>query len=299
MAVKSETTYVSIVLKPGGHPSYYKVLPHLVDWLCRRKIFACFKSSDLPQLEKYLKLPFKKGVLPLEEKLFFSKSDLAISLGGDGTLIGLARRTRPTVPIMGVNMGTLGFLTEFSLSELYDGLSAILNGHFTTQKIYLRTASVKRGNKTLLQQIFINDAVIAQKDISRLVSLNVTVNKEHVFDVRGDGIIISGPLGSTAYSLAAGGPIVHPEVNAVIITPICAHSLTHRPLVISDRHPITIKPINRETHLRLTLDGQTSSAIDFGDQLVIKHSRRTFITMVKNPNKTYYETLREKFFHGR
>jgi len=226
-------------------------------------------------------------------------SDLIISLGGDGTLIGVCRNAdRKMPPIFGVNMGHLGFITEFNKIDMFDELTKILKGNYTTRNLTIYTVEVHKFGKRIFKGNFVNDAVINKNDISRMFTLSVEVDDEHVYDLSGDGIIISSPTGSTAYSLAAGGPIIHPGVTGMVLTPICAHSLTHRPLLIMDKSVVKIKVDRKNSPVNLTLDGQHNIAVDSNETVYIKRSGRK-VKLIENPERNYFLTLKEKFTHGK
>lgn len=167
-------------------------------------------------------------------------------MGGDGTLIGVSRNVKKnSPPIFGVNMGNLGFITEFSKVEFFDQLENTIKGTYKLTSLPLYQVEVTRKNKVTFKGTFLNDLVINNNLVSKMLTLSVESEGEHIYNLSGDGLIISSPIGSTAYSLAAGGPIISPSVNAITLTPICAHSLTHRPLVIPDNTSVSIKAPNR------------------------------------------------------
>ena len=241
---------------PKKLPTSIASYPTFSIFLKRRKKCVQFLVSEKDRLKKI----FRR--IPLEIKLIQKKelhtlSDIIISLGGDGTFIGIARKcTKSSPPILGVNMGKLGFITEFSKSEFFDSLGSILQSKLELQKIHLFKVEIFSKNASIAKDYFLNDAVFNKNDIRRLINLSVETENEHIFDLPGDGLIVSGPIGSTAYSLAAGGPIIHPDNKALILTPICPHSLNHRPLVINDNKKVIVKNPHQEEELNLTLDGQ-------------------------------------------
>lgn len=289
---------VAIYIKPNPTHDFQVIVPNLVQWLSRRKIHIYIPDH----LEKkFLKLLGSKTKLVefVEEKNAHKESDLIISLGGDGTLLGAGRKTTQTSPpVFGVNMGKLGFITEFTKSELYDELDQVIQGNYIIGKLPLFKVIVKNNKEIKYKGFFINDVVVNQSHISRMVTVSVETEEEHIYNLSGDGLIISSPIGSTAYSLAAGGPIIHPSVNAMVLTPICPHSLTYRPLVIPNKKSIFLKNIDK-TSLSLTLDGQEIFTIDKNDVVEISKSIKRTLSLVHNPNRTYFLTLKEKFTHGR
>src|SRR5690606_6574540 len=197
-----------------------------------------------------------------DSKSFHNNVGIMLSLGGDGTLIGVCRRINSKIPVLGINLGRLGFITEFNKNEYFDRLSDILEGKYQVTSKPLCHVAVHRKNKVHFKDYFFNDAVLAKNDIARMIYLRAELGKEHIYNISGDGIIISTPLGSTAYSMAAGGPIVHPEVRGLILTPICPHSLIHRPFVIPDSAPITLRILPPHHSVTLTLDGQVAINVD-------------------------------------
>ena len=291
---------VSIVLKPNVSDEFRNIVPNLTEWLTNRKCRVSFLIEEQKRIEKFLNNSSDK-VLFLDLKDLHNESDLMISLGGDGTLIGCARKaTKKTPPIFGVNMGNLGFTTEFNQVEMFDQLSLILKGNYESYKLPLYQVQVKNGDKSHFKGSFINDLIFGKNDLSRMVTLSIMVGQDHVYDISGDGLIISSPIGSTAYSLAAGGPMIHPSVNSMVMTPICPHSLTHRPLVIPDTEIISGKLCNQNNvPVTLTLDGQESYTIRQQDLVIVKKSKTVFADIIKNKDRNYFHTLREKFTYGR
>lgn len=296
---KVQIKNILIILRPEPVSEFNTFLPILSDWLIRRKKSVSFLCEEENRVRKIYKGHIK-NISFLEDLKQENSIDLIITLGGDGTLIGACRKARKTkAPIFGINMGKLGFITEFSKSEFYDELSHVLEGKFETVKIPLYTASIFKQDKCLFKSYFVNDAVINKLDISRMFTLAIDVNDEHVYNLSGDGLIVSTPLGSTAYSLAAGGPIIHPQSGTTVITPICPHGLTHRPLVIPDSFSIKARLIDNLDHVNLTLDGQEALSISNEETFFVNHNPKDYLKMVKNINRTYFHTLKEKFTHGR
>lgn len=289
---------IAIILKPNVSSEFENILPNLTSWLHRRKKNVYFLEKENERLMKIFKNDFKNLLFMAEDKIH-AETDLIITLGGDGTLIGVSRKvTKNSPPIFGVNMGHLGFITEFSKSEFFEQLEHTLKNNYTLAQLPLYTVEVFKKNKSIFKANFLNDLVINNNLISRMITLSVESNDEHVFNIAGDGLIISSPIGSTAYSLAAGGPIINPAVNAMAITPICAHSLTHRPLVIPDNAILTIKSAKPNEVIKLTLDGQETTVITSGEIIKVTKKKNIKVNLVKNPERHYYQTLKEKFTHG-
>lgn len=291
---------IAVILKPEVISEFYNLLPNLKLWLERRKKNIVFFEGEVNRLNKIFRPKDLENIkfLPLND--IFKTSDLIISLGGDGTLLGVCRHLlNSSIPVFGVNLGHLGFLTEFNKNDFFENLDRFFDGKLETVKEGTFKVQVERNQKIRFRENFVNDVVIAKKDIARMFTLKVDSETELIYNVSGDGLIISSPLGSTAYSLAAGGPIIHPEVRSLILTPICAHGLTHRPLVVPDTLKLSVKPINQEDNILLTLDGQVAINIDSKDIVKISKDSRKFITLVKNPERNFFHTLKEKFNYGR
>ncbi len=287
---------VAITLKPNSTPDFYHLLPNLCTWLIRRKRTVIFRAEDKERIQKFFKQKIPEGFQFLEEKKFHNEPDIMLSLGGDGTLIGVCRRINSKIPVLGINLGRLGFITEFNKHEYFDLLGDILEGKYEVTQKLLYHVCVKRKGKIQFKDYFFNDAVLGKTDIARMIYLRAESHDEHIYNLAGDGIIVSSPMGSTAYSMAAGGPIVHPEVKALILTPICPHSLNHRPFVVPDSFPIKFKIIPpHHTAVTLTLDGQVAVAVDDQDEVVINESRPKKVFLIKNPSRLFFQTLKDKF----
>ncbi|MBD64113.1 MAG: hypothetical protein CME62_02825 [Halobacteriovoraceae bacterium] len=290
---------IGIVIKPSKIDDIHNFLTNLIRWLSRRNKTIVFQKHEESRLQKHLSEKTFKLIALEEEDSFFKNSDLIISLGGDGTLLGVARNAPNKVPVFGINLGRLGFITEFSKVEFYEKLNTILLGKYESFNKKLFQIEVKHKDGTSTKEVFFNDAVISKNEIARMFTLEVDVDGEHAFNLAGDGLIISSTYGSTAYSLAAGGPIVHPDVKALIITPVCPHSLTHRPMVLPDSVEVEISVMEKTNTVHVTLDGQVDIPLHYHDKIVIRKYSKKSVTMIKNPDRTYFHTLKEKFIHGR
>ena len=299
MSKKSAIKTIGITLKPTSTADYYHLIPNLCSWLIKRKITVVFKIDEKERVQKFYK---SKEVPALEffpDKKFHKDVDLMLSLGGDGTLIGVCRRINPKIPILGINLGRLGFITEYNKNEFYDALELILKGHYETHSKPLFNVTVEKKGKTQFEEYFFNDAVCAKNDIARMLYVRAEAEDQHIYNLAGDGLIISTTMGSTAYSLAAGGPIVHPDVKALLVTPICAHSLSHRPFVIPENYRLTLKLMPPYQSATLTVDGQVAFNIDEHDSIVINRKKPKKVVLVKNPNRLYFHTISEKFIDNR
>lgn len=296
---RSPLKIIGITLKPNSTPDFYHILPNLCAWLERRKRQVVFREEDRARISKLFRQKNTQNLLFWESDDFHNKVDLMLSLGGDGTLIGVCRRINSRIPVLGINLGRLGFITEFNKNEYFDRLGDIIDGKFEVTTKPLCHVSILRKNKVHFKDFFFNDAVLAKNDIARMIYLRAEMGNEHIYNLSGDGIIISTPMGSTAYSMAAGGPIVHPDVKGIILTPICPHSLIHRPFVVPDTAPIRLSILPPHHSVTLTLDGQVAINIDEQDQVLINSSRMKKVSLVKNPDRHYFETVRDKFILGK
>ena len=228
--------------------------------------------------------------------------DLIIVLGGDGTLLSMATRIATAgrdIPILGVNFGSLGFLTETRIGELYTTLESVLNGTATFDERTMLAAAAYRSREPFDSRIVLNDVVFTKAALSRIIELNVSVSTGTVTKVKADGLIVASATGSTAYNLAAGGPIVHPRVDAIVLTPIASHTLTNRPIVIPGSEMISVRPYleHQTDEIYVTYDGQTGYPLLKGDEVRI-HKAPQRLRLVKAPARNYFELLREKLKWG-
>ena len=229
-----------------------------------------------------------------------SKSDLVIVLGGDGTLLNVAGIVHPyKIPILGVNLGSLGFLTETTMEDFYQTLEQVLDGKCEIENRMLLNAGVLRHGEKIADFNVLNDIVINKGALARIVNLEVFVDDHYMTSYRADGLIIASPTGSTAYSLSAGGPIIHPSMGALVLSPICPFALTNRSIVIPDSSTIRVQLItrNEEEDVRITLDGQTGYSMQSGDFLEAKKADIP-VMLVQAPGKNYYQLLRKKLHWG-
>jgi NAD+ kinase len=271
------------------------VLADLAAWLQARHVTVVFET-ETAQLAGA-----PPGLSAIGRDELPAACDLIVLLGGDGTLIGMARRIARAavdVPIAGVNFGSLGFLTEITLDELYPSLEQMLAGQAEIEERMMLHAETRRGTGILADEIVLNDVVITKAALSRIIELPVSVDRQPVMRVRADGLIVATPTGSTAYNLAAGGPIVHPAVDAVLLTPIAPHMLTNRPVVVAATSEITVEP-DMDTHdeVFVTFDGQSGHALQAGDVVVIRRAARP-LRLVRSSSRSYFDVLRQKFKWG-
>lgn len=224
--------------------------------------------------------------------------DLLIVLGGDGTLLSVARMMHGrNVPILGVNMGNLGFLTEVTMDEIYPTLESILAGKTDFEERILLSVTVVKKGEVRESHTVMNDVVFNKGVLSRIVDLKVSINGQYVSSYRGDGLIISTPTGSTAYSMAAGGPILYPTIDALIICPICPFSFANRPIVIPGNREIEVRLEVEHKDFYVTLDGQVGFEMSFDDAIHIRRADSR-LKLIHLPEKNYYEVLRKKLKWG-
>ncbi|MFH1012361.1 MAG: NAD(+)/NADH kinase [Candidatus Peregrinibacteria bacterium] len=253
----------------------------------KKDIYVEKQVAELLNLKKYRE--FIRGKTDV---------DLVLVMGGDGTILSVIRQMHKfNTRIFGINMGTLGFMSEVLPAHINKTLKKIFQGEYTIDKRSMLQIEVHRGSKIIGQFHALNDAVIAQGTLARLISLRTKVNQRKLTTYQADGLIIATPTGSTAYSLSAGGPIVYPSMGAFIITPICPHSFTQKPIVIPDYKTIDITVETEGCAPHLTIDGQESVALEYKDRV---HIRRGGIArFVRLPTESFFSTLREKLDWGK
>lgn len=271
-------------------------LDRLVRWLGDRGIASAYDTDTAALAAERGTTPaFSRDDLP-------NHVDLIIVLGGDGTLLSVATRIASTgrdVPVLGVNFGSLGFLTESRIDELYSTLESVIAGTAAYDERALLTADAYRSREHFDSRVVLNDVVFTKAALSRIIELSVSVSTGLVTKVKADGLIVASATGSTAYNLAAGGPIVHPRVDALILTPIAPHTLTHRPIVIPGTEVVDVRPHPEDgaDDVYVTYDGQFGYPLQKGDSVRIRKHERT-LRLVKAPSRSYFEVLREKLKWG-
>jgi NAD+ kinase len=281
-----EFPYKTVGIKPkASQPGIEEVIRAIAHWMKER-------GSRTICLEDVVTQVSEVAHLPREE--FIAQSDLILVLGGDGTFLAGGRLavTRGT-PILGVNFGRLGFLTEITVAELFPTLERIASNNVEIETRPLLRARSKIGDEVQIEGHVINDAVVAKSGIARLLEVETFVDNQFLACFKADGLIISTPTGSTAYSLAAGGPIIFPTMGAIIMTPICPHSLNQRPLVIPDHFNITLQMQGPMESVYLTLDGQVVRPMQEGEHVeIVKSPHR--LKIVRSPFKSYFDILKNK-----
>ncbi|HEY1913110.1 MAG TPA: NAD(+)/NADH kinase [Vicinamibacterales bacterium] len=269
-------------------------VPHLVEieaWLTARGHRPMFETATAALM------PSTAGRTIADKPTLIGNVDLLVVLGGDGTLLSVADAAGAAnidVPILGVNFGSLGFLTEATLGELYSSLEAAVTGAAPVEtRMMLRSTTIRAGT-TLPDHHALNDVVITKAARSRMTDLSVFVGDEFVTRVKADGLIVATPTGSTAYNLAAGGPIVQPIVEAIVLTPIAPHMLTNRPIVIPASSVVRVQPLMAERdELYVTFDGQAGYELEAGDEVRIQRAERR-VRLLRPSSRSYFEVLRQK-----
>jgi len=291
MAIRS----IGIISKPRKE-EMAALLPELLAWLKHRGIQALIDRETASSLDAAARSAIDVPILERSE--LPQRSDLILVLGGDGTLLAAARNVGShNVPILAVNLGSLGFLTAVTVGELYDSLELVLNGkHQIDCRKMLQVQVIRAGNVAGTYQA-LNDAVLNKAAIARILDFEAYVDGRFLTLFKADGVIISTPTGSTAYSLAAGGPIIYPSVEAFIVTPICPHTLTNRPVVVPDRSRIEIVIKGEAESVFLTVDGQVGLSLHNEDRIVCDLSPSR-INLVRPPHKEFFEVLRSKLKWG-
>jgi NAD+ kinase len=273
--------------------------PSLVDverWLAEHGVEAVFETATAALM------PATTRRRVADKQALVGEVGMVLVLGGDGTLLSMADcigRAGVNVPILGVNFGSLGFLTEVTLPELYPALEAALAGHAHIEERLTLHAAITRAGSEPTTDIAVNDVVINKGARSRLIDLSISIEVGLVTTVRADGLIIATPTGSTAYNLAAGGPIVQPNVDALVLTPIAPHTLTNRPIVIPASSTIRVKPMMDERdEVFVTFDGQAGCELHAGDEITVCRASQP-MRLVRPATRSYFEVLREKLNWGK
>jgi NAD+ kinase len=281
---------VGIISRPRRE-DIARVVPPLIEWLRAHGAEVVCDSETGDCIGPLTRQTIAREELP-------SRSDLLIVLGGDGTLLSAARLAADReVPILAVNLGGMGFLTTVPQDEIYQILEEIFSCKHRVSERVLLEARIVRDGAVIRRQIALNDAVLNKAALARIMDVTLHVDSEYVTTYKADGLILSTPTGSTAYSLAAGGPIVYPTVESFVVTPICPHTLTNRPLVIPDTAKIEIDFQSEDDAVFLTLDGQIGIELARGDHIVVRKASEK-LRLVRPAKKTYFQILRNKLKWG-
>jgi NAD+ kinase len=275
---------VGIVVKPG-HEDARATAAEILEWLDKRGIAIAGEPISADEI---------RG-----DNQFTVDADLIVVLGGDGTMISTARLVGDRdVLVLGINYGSLGYLTDFRIEEMFPSLESIIAGEYEVDRRVMLRVEHRRGNRTVVKGRVLNDVVINKSALARIIRIDARLDGLFVNTFRADGLIIATPTGSTAYNLSAGGPIVYPSMNAVVLTPICPFTLTNRPIVVPDNAEIVLVLENDNEGVVLSLDGQTGYAMEANDSVVIRKSATTF-NLVQPANRNYFDVLRDKLKWGR
>ena len=272
--------------------------PHLADisvWLRKRGLRAVFEEQTAALCTPPCDWPVRDRAALVREV------DMVVVLGGDGTLLGMADcigEAGLSLPILGVNFGSLGFLTEVTLPELYPSLEAAVTGRAgLEERLMLRATTTRRG-APYVTHLALNDVVVTKTARSRMIELSISVGEEFLTRVKGDGLIVATPTGSTAYNLSAGGPIVEPSVNALLITPIAPHTLSNRPIVIPSSSLVRVQPhMEDRDEAFVTFDGQSGYELQAGDEISVSQAAAP-LRLIRPSTRSYFEVLREKLKWG-
>ncbi|PIU00101.1 MAG: NAD(+) kinase [Bdellovibrionales bacterium CG10_big_fil_rev_8_21_14_0_10_45_34] len=283
---KKQIRAVALAFKPQKPEA--KLMAQRVISLCRSQKITVYSAPEQPRLQ---------GIEDWIEKSKARKVDLVIALGGDGTYLRAARYLNGTeVPVLGIHMGFLGFLTP----ARHEDLERLLNLAFQGKLPVLKRALLEvqfQSKSSSIKCLALNDVVLERGGNGRLMNLSIHSGKDFVTRLKADGLIVSTPTGSTAYNLAASGPIIHPGVAALVVTPICPHSLTTRPLVLCDEHSLMLEVESPTQTSSLVIDGYEAGHFSAGDRIVIRRSKKSHHMLVP-PTYSYFETLREKLRFG-
>ncbi|MBM3224637.1 MAG: NAD(+) kinase [Candidatus Tectomicrobia bacterium] len=281
---------VGLIAKPHA-PGLPALLQQLLPWLARRHLDVFLDEATAAAAEEAPGYP--REAIP-------GVVDCIMVLGGDGTLLSVARMLEEhDVPILGINMGSLGFLTEITTTELFPRLEKVLDGHYVIQeRMRLKTCIHRRDGTCLPQPVVLNDVVINKGTLARIINLETSVDGLYLTTYRADGLIVSSPTGSTAYSMAAGGPIVHPNLHALVLNPICPYTLSHRPLVLPDTAHIQVQLQTSDEDVLVTLDGQVGVELYYGDVVDIQQAPQPMRLIRTLEHDEYFQILRTKLKWG-
>ena len=279
---------VAIVAKTGS-PLAKDGVRSVSEWLHKKGVTTLFEEGTARLV----------GTDASPKETIVGNADMVVVMGGDGTFLSAARMMQTvTAPIMGINLGSLGFLTEFTLEESLLALEKIVAGDFHYEERIMIDVKIVRGEETIATHTALNDIVINRKALARMVKVEATIDGAFVNEYTADGLIVATPTGSTAYNLAANGPIVHPSLTALIISPVCPHTLSNRPVVIPDKVALELRLApGRIDKAVISIDGQVGYEISPKDRIIIRRSKQV-TRVILSPNKNYYQILREKLKWG-
>jgi NAD+ kinase len=279
---------VGLVSKPGS-PTGGEVVPKLIAWLRDRGLRVRCDGETAA---------YTQGEDGIAREDVPEGCDLVIVLGGDGTLLSAARAIgHREIPLFPVNLGGLGFLTAITKDELFSQLERALRGEHRVAKRKLLTTELVRGGRVCANYDALNDAVLAKSEIARMIDLQAYVDEQFVADYKADGLIICTPTGSTAYSLAAGGPIIFPSVPTICLTPICPHMLTNRPVLVPETSVVRVVSRAPNDNVFLSIDGQIGCPVEEGDVIVCRSSQFA-LHLIRPPRAMFFDVLRQKLKWG-
>ncbi len=272
--------------KKGSH----EVAGKIVHWLEQRgcEVLISEETAD----------PLGFSNLGVSHEKMVNSAECMIVLGGDGTLLRTARKVAlKGLPIFGVNLGNIGFLTEVDTPDLLHSLENLLQDKYYVEERMMLEASIYRQGNQVESLVCLNDAVITKDALARIIDIETYVDDEYLTTFKADGLIFSTPTGSTGYSLAAGGPLIYPSLPNIIVTPICPHTLTNRPIILPERAEIRARLKSKEEKVILTLDGQVGFPLEYDDEMIIRKSSR-ITNIIKSSSRGYFEILRTKLKWG-
>ena len=286
---------VGVLIKPN-QPEALKTICRLVEWCSARGV----RVVGGPRFQRE-RVEAETGcaVETVGHEELVRGVDIIVVLGGDGTMIGAARMVGDAeTPVLGINFGTLGYLAEFTVEDMIPALEAVLGGDYTLDRRLMLAATVSRGGEQLMHDRVLNDVVISKSALARIIEIETWINGQFVNLFRADGLIVSTPTGSTAYNLSAGGPVIYPSMRAVVVTPICPHTLSNRPLVLPDDAEFELVLKTPKEEVALTLDGQVGMPLEYEDRVTVRKSRTGF-NLIQAHTRNYFDVLRNKLKWGR
>ncbi len=287
-------TRIGVVLKPDL-PEAVATVGQLLAWLAERNI-ALYAGPRLDRRSIEQETGCKLEIVELEQ--IAGTVDLIIVLGGDGSMIGTARIMGDhNIPVLGINYGTLGYLAEFRVEEMLPALEAVLQGDYQIEERVRLAVDLLHDDTLLSHNRALNEVVVNKGALARIIDIEARMNRQLISNYRADGLIVSTPTGSTAYNLSAGGPVIYPSMNALVITPICPFTLSDRPIVVPDDVTIELAVKTPAEEVYMTLDGQVGHPLQEGDRVVIRKSSTTF-KIVHPANRNYFDVLRDKLRWG-